>query len=729
MKRILKCLLLIVFIAFLAFVLVTETAHSDSYVDNQTDQDLNPIISGAIDPEIFSQSVPRRMDIGETYLIVLAVTNTGNMEGDFLVFLDFPLQTLIKYFYTLTSTKRLTLDSGESQRVEFYVTPVSAYEGSLAIAGNLYSLASGEAVLVDSVSATVYGIRTVLSVVDTIWIVVVIGFLVFVVLAIKFLRKPSSRAGFWIAFLLFLVALSLRAPNLLRVAVYPDETLFRGLGWDILHNNWVWRKWLMWMYPPLYFYLSATLTYLFGGGSLEALRGVSAITGSLTVAVTYFLGSSLFGKKVGLFSAFLLCFSPFHILYSRIAYTEALTLFFITTATYFFWLGYKNKSWTKMCISGIFFGLALNTKYIAGIPVVAAILFIVWIEKSWKPLLRRDFLVWLTTILVVMSPVQLLLLQNGVNPYWWYLDQAFGEKPLLPGWKGLPVLEFVPRSLSRQVYMGARVASPWLPWLPAFELVIVILFVVTILYHVHSTLKARVYESFLMLFFLPFLLFFAINPWRIASHVVYAQPYYFVMLSSLAVHYARALRNNNMRPIFGVDVVKRVLRTFSCVTKVFVLLCIAIFVFSNVVVGVMAPAIDTGEFEGGRLAILYIKSRVDQGDIISGWWGLAFYQYYINLYDINVTYVPLEKVSSESTPSFEELPTMVRTLDDFVLTTLKPRFIIIARSFLDYSFNATMKEVLLANYELVWLGRPPVGYFWTEEKNFQTWLVFERSSP
>jgi 4-amino-4-deoxy-L-arabinose transferase-like glycosyltransferase len=503
------------------------------------------------------------------------------------------------------------------------------------------------------------------------------------------------------------------------------------LGWDVLHNNWVWRKSLMWAgYPPLYFYLYAASTYLFGSGDLEAIRAVSAIAGSLTVVTTYFLGKSLYGKKVGLLSALFLCFFPLHILYSRIAMTEVLMLFFMTTSAYFFWIGYRKKSWTHMCVSGIFLGLSLNTKYIAAVSLVASVLFVVWVGRSWKPLLRRDFLVWLATTLVVIAPVQLKLLQNRINPYWWYLSQAFSPKPLLPGWRSLSLLEFVPRSLRLQVYVSARVASPWLPWLSGYELAIVVLFLASVLYFVPLSLKAKVNPSFLMLFFIIPLSFFAINPWRGAglSWLVYPLPYYFIMLSSFTVHFLCSLRTVGVSP----STVAKGLKKNSHFLKVFLLTLTVIFGFSNVVVGLTAPIIDKGEIEGARLAMLYIKNRVNQGDAISGWW-LSYYLYYINTYNLNVTFVSLEKVSLRSLIKAQrsELALTFRefVLNEHVLTTLKPRFIIISRAYLGFFFNESMKEVLLSNYELVWFGRPYIGYFWgPEETNFQTWLVFERKT-
>jgi len=724
MKRILRSSLLIMFAALLVFVLATKAVNSEPPLDGQTRRTSEPIAVGEIDYEIFSRSVPKRMTVGETYTILLVVTNTGNITADFLVYLYFPFQTSIKYFYSLDWIRSFTLRPGESHRAEFYVTPVDDHIGPLVFVGKLYSLLPDRVVikLVDNASATVYEIRTTYPVETTIWIIGFVVFLGIVALAVRFGRKRSDRRELIIASVLFSVALLLRASDLLRVAVYPDETTFELEAYQLLHYGLRWTERLMWewgCYPPLIQYLYAIWIYLFGT-SLEASRTVSVVSGSLTIVVVYFLGKSVFDNKVGLLSALFLCFSSFHILYSRLATSESLVLFFILTALYFFWVGYNKKSRTYMCMSGIFFGLSLNTKYIALAAALASVLFIAWIERSWKPLVRKDFLIWLATILLVISPVQLSLILNEVSPC-----PAWGQRAQIPERVSRSLFDIVPRGIRDFVYLLARAASPWLPWLRAYELSILTLSLAAILYHIYPSLIGRINESFLLLSLLAPVSFTVISPLRHIYWLIYALPYCLIMLANLTIRYACSLRVHRFRSAQ----VKKGLKETSFVLKVFVLLFVAIFVFTNTMVGAMVSSIDAGEFEGNRLAMSYVKSRVGQGEVISGWWA-SFYIYYINQYDLNVTFVPLERVPPEMEREALVLERPVAygkyTVNEQVLTILKPRFIIISREYLEFYFNTTMKEVLQSNYRVVWTGKPLLGYSLGYPTRYQIWVVFER---
>jgi len=473
----------------------------------------------------------------------------------------------------------------------------------------------------------------------------------------------------------------------------------------------------MWGYPPISHYLRAVSIYLFGF-HVEPVRWVSVIAGSISVVVLYYLGKSIFSKKIGAFAALLLCFSAFHILYSRLSMTEALVLFFMLMSSYFFWRGHKEKSWKYMCASGIFMGLAWNTKYIVLAVIPVFVLFIIWVERSWRSLIKKNFLIWLATIFLVISPVQLTLLINGANPYWWSLDWMFGPISL-PQQVSHPFIELIPRGIKIFIYLSARVGSPWLPWLPAYEFALVVLFATAFLHYVHFSLKVRTRESFVTLSFLGPVLFLAVSPVRHSYWFIYSLPFCLIMIASFTFRCARSLRITEVR----LGGVVKGLKAWSHYLKFFVLMLVFVVIFSNTVIGMMAPVIDRGEIEGHRLAMLYVRNHVRDGDSVAGWWG-SLHMYYINLYNINVTFVPLEKSSRET--SFIRLAEF--RLDEQVLRTLKPRFIVIDRQNFDFRFNATMKEEVLRNYEIVWFSNPNVGYFWGLETDNQIYLVLERKS-
>lgn len=118
--------------------------------------------------------------------------------------------------------------------------------------------------------------------------------------------------------------------------------------------------------PPLYTYLSIPAIGLFGL-SIESVRLTAAIIGVLTVLAIYYLASLLFqNEKVGLFSAFLLAISPWHIQLSRTAFEGgAGLLLFITGFIFFIKTGILNhliKLNNKyLSATIIFWGLSMYT--------------------------------------------------------------------------------------------------------------------------------------------------------------------------------------------------------------------------------------------------------------------------------------------------------------------------------------------------------------------------------
>jgi len=400
--------------------------------------------------------------------------------------------------------------------------------------------------------------------------------------------------------------------------------------------------------------------------------------------------------------------------------TEALVLFFILTSSYFFWRNHEKKSWKCMCASGIFMGLAWNTKYIALVAISTLVFFIMWVERSWRPLIKKNFLIWLSTIFLVTLPLHLTLLLNRANPYWWILDWFSGPSAL-PQQVVHPFLEIIPRGISTYVYLFARAGSPWLPWLSIYEFTLAVFIPIPVLYHIHSSLKVTFRESYIMFLFLAPALFVIISPLRHSYWLIYSLPYYFIMFSNFTFLCAHPLRISEVRPR---NVVKG-LKSYSYYLKFFAVVLAFIVIFSNTIIGVMAPVIDKGELEGLRLVMPYIRNRVNDGDSIAGWWGLLI-MYYINQYDINVTFLPLEKIPRKMDVT-ADIRLAEYQFEEQVLLTLKPRFIVIDRLNFDFRFNATMKEEVLTNYQIISF-RPTIGYFWGRETVHQICLVLERKS-
>lgn len=80
------------------------------------------------------------------------------------------------------------------------------------------------------------------------------------------------------------------------------------------------------IHPPLYYYLLHFWMLVLGDGEI-AVRSLSALLGTATVALTYLLGRKLFGRRVGLVAALLAALAPLQIHYSQEARMYMLATF------------------------------------------------------------------------------------------------------------------------------------------------------------------------------------------------------------------------------------------------------------------------------------------------------------------------------------------------------------------------------------------------------------------
>ncbi|HMK53028.1 MAG TPA: phospholipid carrier-dependent glycosyltransferase, partial [Thermodesulfobacteriota bacterium] len=153
----------------------------------------------------------------------------------------------------------------------------------------------------------------------------------------------------------------------------PDEPRYAqvaremvgGGDWVLMHAN---GK----MYedkPPLFFWLIAFSSFLRQGFSSFSVRFPSALLGTLTVLLTFFLGRKLYGSRTGFLSALILATS-FEFAYLSTRANVDATLTFLTTASLFlFWQWYhgrkaeggEKRGERGLLIYGFYIGMALAT--------------------------------------------------------------------------------------------------------------------------------------------------------------------------------------------------------------------------------------------------------------------------------------------------------------------------------------------------------------------------------
>lgn len=136
-------------------------------------------------------------------------------------------------------------------------------------------------------------------------------------------------------------------------------------------------------YPSLLFYIDAIIIkfelILNWFGLMHADRStfylssrfLSAVCGSLTILAVYYIGKILYNGPTGITAAVFLAIMPLAVIDSHYATTDIPMTFFSTLCILFAALMFKNNKLKYYTLAGVAAGLAISTKYTAGIFLIA----------------------------------------------------------------------------------------------------------------------------------------------------------------------------------------------------------------------------------------------------------------------------------------------------------------------------------------------------------------------
>ena len=449
------------------------------------------------------------------------------------------------------------------------------------------------------------------------------------------MKTRSWNYDFFIVFILFIISILLRIYNYHEQPVQGDELIYASYTYSILSHNWMWPKEFMGANPPLLPYILAIATYLFEGG-LDVFRIISIFFGSLTVCVIYFLGKSLYNRRVGILAATLLCFCSYHILHSRVVMLEAIWIFLAYLSMYYFWRSYNEENGIKYALlSGVFLGLALDTKYNALLLYPSFALFILWTKKrgwllGWKYLIEKKYLLLFFVSILIFLPVLIIQYMKGVDPFFFNFfgrgqDHWAGYR--LAG--GFDIFDMVRRGFNNYIDMvvdGHSATSLSLPWLPAFYIAASLLLIITLLYSLYLLFKSQNSGSFLMITFIIFYAFIALFGIKFQHYLLWGLPLFFIMLSYLIVVFVEKI---------GLQIKNHVFSLLDWM-KIFTLILACIFIFSYIVVGTIAPSVSKWNIgaTGYEKQVLHIKNTINPGDCIVTT-KVPIILYYLDKYDFN----------------------------------------------------------------------------------------------
>src|ERR1700744_1236241 len=177
--------------------------------------------------------------------------------------------------------------------------------------------------------------------------------------------------------------------------------------------------------PPLYYVLAWGWARAFGRDEW-GIRSLSALLGTLTVALGYPIGRQLARRRGGFILAGLLAFNPMLIWYSQEARSYALLVFFGALSFLFFLRALDTGGRPReLALWAVASALALGSHYFA--------FFAVGIEAVWLAVaLRHRWKAVLPALAVVgaagASLVPLIAAQTNPNHIGWIEESALGER-------------------------------------------------------------------------------------------------------------------------------------------------------------------------------------------------------------------------------------------------------------------------------------------------------------
>ncbi|MCL4386324.1 MAG: glycosyltransferase family 39 protein [Cyanobacteria bacterium] len=163
--------------------------------------------------------------------------------------------------------------------------------------------------------------------------------------------------------------------------------------------------------PGIPFYTTVPFVALLGLNEFS-VRLTSAVIGSLTIIIIYFLSKKIFSSKLaGVFAAFLLAISPWHIHFSRYGAENIYLPFFMSLGTLFFIYFIDKEELRFSVLSFIFFGMSLYTYTPAYflIPIFITLILCFYLLKIKD---KKQILIGLFVFLIICIPL-IIGIRNG----------------------------------------------------------------------------------------------------------------------------------------------------------------------------------------------------------------------------------------------------------------------------------------------------------------------------
>lgn len=212
----------------------------------------------------------------------------------------------------------------------------------------------------------------------------------------------------------------------------PDEPRYAEVAKEMVDGgNWILPHLNGKVYgdkPPLFFWLIALSSHLWGGFSSFAVRFPPALFGTLTVLLTFFVGKRLYGSRAGFLSGLVLATSLEFAYLSIRANIDTTLTFFTTASILCFLLWFQQRKEVKTCehpmgglrLLGFYVAMALGTlaKGPIGfiIPLLVSLIYLA-IQKDWKAIRSMRLLPGMLLFMIIVLVWYLPAVLSGGKAY------------------------------------------------------------------------------------------------------------------------------------------------------------------------------------------------------------------------------------------------------------------------------------------------------------------------
>jgi 4-amino-4-deoxy-L-arabinose transferase-like glycosyltransferase len=305
------------------------------------------------------------------------------------------------------------------------------------------------------------------------------------------LPLPRVLTSYWAGFaLVFGLALLLRVVYLMDMSDSPffkvpilDAMMYRDWAVKILEGDWLGRGYPVFYMGPLYPYFLAVL-YAILGKSPMGVAIVQVVLSSLTAALLYHLGRSVFGRAAGLIAGIMAAVYNMFIYFSNQLLMETLvTLLNVALLIVLVSAARRPLRW-KWAAAGVLLGLSGaargNILLFGPLAVAAIVMTFGWRERSrWlmpAGILTVSFLATVSPItlhnLVIGGDAVLLTSNSGINFYVGNTLSSDGLYNKAPFYKGRPLgvsvneqgiifPEIAKKELGRETLKPSAVSAFW----------------------------------------------------------------------------------------------------------------------------------------------------------------------------------------------------------------------------------------------------------------------------